>query len=139
MSGGDARPASSRTSVHRANASPRASAQVPYRSVTVPTAGQAVFCQADECEAAAAAPWMRDQSQEDGRVPQRSCQARVASRAREASPARQADATAALAARPGSRFMPLGEVLAARHVLGADRGVEEIVLDLTTGMGRKWT
>jgi hypothetical protein len=24
-------------------------------------------------------------------------------------------------------------------VLRADRGVEEIVLDLTTGMGRKWT
>ena len=36
--------------------------------------------------------------------------------------------------------MPLGEVLAARHrVLRADRGVEEIVLDLTTGMGWKWT
>jgi hypothetical protein len=112
--------------------------------VTVPTAGQAVFWQADECEAAAAAPWVRDQSQEDGPVPQRSCQARVASRARtrarEASPARQADATAALAARLGSRFMPLGEVPAARHrVPRTHRGVEEIVLDLTTGMGRQWT
>jgi hypothetical protein len=40
----------------------------------------------------------------------------------------------------GSRFTPLGAVPAARHrVLRADRGVEEIVLDLTTGMGRKWT
>jgi hypothetical protein len=77
-------------------------------------------------------------------VPQRSCQARVASRAharaREVAQARKADATAALAARLGSRFMPLGEVPAARHrVLRAARGVEEIVLDLTTGMGRKWT
>jgi hypothetical protein len=36
--------------------------------------------------------------------------------------------------------MPLGEVPAARHrVLRAGREVEEIVLDLTTAMGRKWT
>jgi hypothetical protein len=66
--------------------------------------------------------------------------ARAHARARAVSPARKADATAALAAPPGSRFMPLGEVLAARHrVLRADRGVEEIVLDLTTGMGPEWT
>jgi hypothetical protein len=65
---------------------------------------------------------------------------RTRARAREASPAREADATAALAARLGSRFTPLGAVPAARHrVLRADRGVEEIVLDLTTGMGWKWT
>ena len=32
------------------------------RSVTVPTAGQAVFSLADECQAAAAVPWVRDQS-----------------------------------------------------------------------------
>jgi hypothetical protein len=36
--------------------------------------------------------------------------------------------------------MPLGDVSAAGHgVLCADRGVEEVVLNLTTGMGRKWT
>jgi hypothetical protein len=63
---------------------------------------------------------------------------RARTRAREATPARQADATAALAARLGSRFMPLGEVPAARHrVPRTDRG-EEIVLDLTTGMGPEW-
>jgi hypothetical protein len=61
-------------------------------------------------------------------------------RARELGPARKAEATAALAVRLGSRFMPLGDVPAARHrVLRADRGVEEVVLDLTTGMGRQWT
>jgi len=61
-------------------------------------------------------------------------------RAREASPAREADATAALAARLGSRFTPLGAVPAARHrVPRTDRGMEEIVPDLTTGMGRQWT
>jgi hypothetical protein len=65
---------------------------------------------------------------------------RAHARARELGPARQADATAALAARLGSRFMPLGEVPAARHrVPRTHRGVEEIVLDLTTGMGRQWT
>jgi hypothetical protein len=66
--------------------------------------------------------------------------ARAHARAREVVPARKADATAALAARLGSRFMPLGDVPAARHrVLRTDHGVEEIVLDLTIGMGRKWT
>jgi hypothetical protein len=61
-------------------------------------------------------------------------------RAREVAQARKADATAALAGRLGSRFMPLGDVPAARHrVLRADRGVEEVVLDLTTGMGPEWT
>jgi hypothetical protein len=61
-------------------------------------------------------------------------------RARETGSARESDATTALATRLGSRFAPLDEVPAARdRVLRTDRGVQEIVLDLTTWVDRQWT